>query len=215
MMLGIGWCGFGLSQHEPLKLYVAQSKQTKLPELYFCGGPESPIKLEIFSDFACPQCRTLYYEMIKPIINEYTNNKKVYVQYHDYPSDRHAYARLATRLALAARFLGLEQWRKLTDIIYSTQDQWTRDGKFDQLLLRALNAAEMMSVKKLAFDPKIEAVLLQELIYGDSRGITSTPTYFMITQTGRRQRFTQIIPYFILKEYLDREATLEAFRIGW
>ncbi|MBZ5496321.1 MAG: DsbA family protein [Acidobacteriia bacterium] len=183
---------------------TGQTGTVKPAELYFCGNAASPIRIEVFSDYQCPHCRDFYLGIIKPLIKDYAETKKVYVVYHDFPLDMHPLARSAARLALAAMRLGRERWLRVTDALYTTQDQWAQDGKFDAVLAKVLDPAELVRLNKLASDPAIEVALAHELTLGRSRNITSTPTYFVITETGRQQRLTQVLPYPVIKDYIDR-----------
>lgn len=66
------------------------------------GSLNSPIRLEIFSDFQCPACRDLYLGTIRQVLEEYASKDKVCVIYHEYPLSIHPYAREAARYCEAA-----------------------------------------------------------------------------------------------------------------
>ena len=173
-------------------------------EMYLCGQPNSPVKIEVFSDFQCPVCRTFYLETVKPLVADYAAGNKVYIVYHDFPLDMHPYARKAARFALAANRLGRERWLRVTDVLYNEQAQWSQDGNIEAALAKALDPTELVRLSKLAADPAIDAVLGQEIMLGQSRSINSTPTVFVITETGRQQRIDSGIPYPVLKDFLER-----------
>jgi protein-disulfide isomerase len=182
---------------------AAQGGKQKL-ELSFCGVPAAPVRIEIFSDFQCPHCRIFYFEIVKPLIKDYAAGRQVYVVYHDFPLDMHPYGRTAARLALAAMRLGRNQWLRVTDTLYATQDQWAQDGKLDGILAKVLSPTELARVKLLAADSNTDEALRQEIMLGNSRGITSTPTYFITTQTGKEQRIAQVLSYPVIKDYVSR-----------
>ena len=181
-----------------------QTGAEKQAQLYLGGQPSAPIKLEVFSDYQCPVCRLFYLETLKPLVADYASVNKVYIVYHDFPLDMHPYARKAARFALAARRLGREQWLRVTDALYSEQAQWSQDGNIEGALAKVLDPTELVRVKQLAGDPAVEASLNQEVMLGQSRNVTSTPTLFVITDTGRQQRVNSGVPYPVLKDFLDR-----------
>jgi protein-disulfide isomerase len=183
---------------------AGQTATSKQDELYLCGQPNSPVKIEVFSDFQCPVCGAFYLQTIKPLIADYGSSNKVYIVYHDFPLDMHPFARKAARFALAANRLGREPWLRVTDALYKEQAQWSQDGNVEAVLAKVLDPTELVRVTKLATDPAIDAVLGQEIMLGQSRSINSTPTVFVTTETGRQQRVDQGIPYPVLKDFLDR-----------
>ncbi len=168
------------------------------------GQPSAPVKIEVFSDYQCPVCRAYYLETLKPLLNAYANTNKVCVVYHDYPLEMHQWARKACRYALAAERISRDLWLRVTDALYTDQAQWSQDGNIDAILSKRVDPTELARIKKLADDPSVEAAVNQEVMLGQSRQITSTPTSFIITEAGRQQRVNSIIPYTVLKDYIDR-----------
>jgi protein-disulfide isomerase len=183
-------------------------------EFLIGGEPGAPIKIEVFSDYQCPACRTFYLDTIKPILANYASAKtgpngqpikpRVCVVYHDLPLDIHQFARPAARLGLAAQRLGRERWLRVSDALYTHQAQWSQDGNLDAALAKVLDPTEVVRLRKLAADPAIGALVDQELMLAQSRDVASTPTFFIITETGRQQRVNGPVPYAVMKDYLDR-----------
>ncbi len=175
------------------------------PSGFYLGGqPSAPVKIEVFSDYQCPVCRAYYLETLKPLLNVYASTNKVCIVYHDYPLDMHQWARKACRYALAAERISRDLWLRVTDALYTDQAQWSQDGNIDAILVKKVDQTELARIKKLADDPAVEAAVNQEVMFGQSRQITSTPTSFIITEAGRQQRVNSIIPYAVLKDYIDR-----------
>lgn len=176
-------------------------------ELYLGGQPGAPVKIEVFSDYQCPVCRTFYLETLKPLLANYVKENKIdkiCVVYHDYPLDMHPFARKAARYALAAHRLGRERWLRVTDALYAEQAQWSQDGNIEAVLAKTLDPTELVRVRKLASDPAIDAAIQKEIQVAQSLNITSTPTFFIKTETGRQQRVTGWITFVTMKDYLDR-----------
>ena len=173
-------------------------------ELYLGGEPGAMVRIEVFSDYQCPRCKEFYLGTLKPIIADYAGTQKVSVIYHDLPLEMHPFARPAARLALAAARLGREEWLRVTDEFYKDQEQWSVSGNFESALSKALNPTQLMRVVRMAGDPAIDAAVQQEVLFAESRGVTSTPTFFISTKSGREQRINGAIAYPVLKDYLDR-----------
>src|SRR5512141_119292 len=121
------------------------------------GLPNSPIKIEVFSDFQCPSCRTFYLETIRPVIDNYARFNKVSVYYYDFPLAQHPYARQAARFAIAARQLG--------------RAQWTADGKVEAAVARSLSPEDFARVKKLSESPGVSEEIERTVMIGNSRGV--------------------------------------------
>jgi protein-disulfide isomerase len=185
----------------------SQTSPPKTADLWLAGQRSAAVRLELFSDFQCPSCRAFYLETIKPLIADYTKaNKidKILIAYHDFPLDMHPYARKAARLALAASRLGRERWLHVVDVLYIEQEKWAQDGNIEAVLAKSLDPTEMVRLQSLASNPAIETLINQEIQLGQSQNITSTPTFFVLTQTGRQQRVTGGVALAVLKDYLDR-----------
>jgi protein-disulfide isomerase len=63
----------------------AFSAQTKT-----MGDPNAPITLEVFSDFQCPACKTLYEGTLQPLMKDFVVKGKVYLVHRDFPLAMHA-----------------------------------------------------------------------------------------------------------------------------
>jgi protein-disulfide isomerase len=183
---------------------AGQSEAPRQAEFYIGGEAGAPVKIEVFSDYQCPACRMFYLETIKPILANYASQNKVCVLYRDFPLEMHQYARAAARLGFAARRLGRERWLRVSEALYTNQEQWALDGNFEAVLSKVLDRTEVVRLRNMAADPAIEAAINQELMLGQRREVNSTPTFFIITEAGRQQRVNGPVPYVVLKDYIDR-----------
>ncbi len=85
------------------------TSQTDSAPNYLMGKPDSPVKIDLFSDFQCPACRAFYLDTVTPLLAEYSAGNKVAVIFHDFPLSLHASSRTAARYSLATKCLGREQ----------------------------------------------------------------------------------------------------------
>src|SRR5713101_2549652 len=78
----------------------------ELTSLKALGSKSAPITVEVFSDFQCPSCRTVYQSVMRPVIDNYVSVGKVYLVHRDFPLPMHKYSREAARWANAAAQIG-------------------------------------------------------------------------------------------------------------
>ncbi len=187
-------------------LTVAQvpqkAAQVNPPDDFLMGGADSPVKIEMFSDFQCPSCRTFYLETVTRLLPEYAAGKKVSFIFRDFPLMQHPVAREASRYALASRILGHDPWLKVIEYLYTCQVEWSYDGRIEGVLSRILSAPDMAKVKQELKNPAIEQTINQTVALGNSKNVNSTPTLF-ITLGGKEQRVTNALPFEVMKGYID------------
>jgi len=179
------------------------STQAGYTDSYLMGKAESPVRIELFSDFQCPSCRSFYLNTVTSLIKEYSAGNKVAVIFRDFPLPPHPVARPATRYALAAKSLGREQWMKVVEYLYTCQAEWSYDGNIERVLSRILTPDEMETLKGKLNDPAIEQTIDREVALANERKVQSTPTVFF-TADGKEQRLVGGLSFPIFKEYIDR-----------
>ncbi len=172
-------------------------------EFYAGGLPSAPVKLEVFSDYQCPSCRTFYMTALRYVLTDYAMQNRVSVVYHDLPLATHQYSRQASRYALAAQRLGREYWLRLTEALYENQAFWSQSGQFDAIAAKVFGAADFARLKAILQDPAIDRTLESEITLAQSRQVQSTPTFFLHSRSGV-QKVVGGVPYSVLKGYLDR-----------
>ena len=185
----------------PRTVAPAQTADLK-PEHCLGGGLDAPIRIEVFSDFECPACREFYLNTVRQVLKEYCSLNKVCVVYREFPLQGHKHSRFAARYSKAAQRLGRNQWQTVMEVLYEKQEKWFQDGSVDDVVLNALGADEYFRLKKLLLDPSIDAEIDGEIAMGKKKVVESTPTFFVYA-VGKEQKVTGIIPYPVLKEFLD------------
>lgn len=168
------------------------------------SNPNAPIRIEVFSDYQCPHCRDFYLGTIRRVLADYAVPGKVCIVYYDFPLRTFKYSRQAARYAQAAARLGPETWIRVSDALYYYQSQWANDGQLETVVASALSKKEMEQVRRWLGDPKLETAIDRDVTQGNQRGIRSTPTFF-ITANGKTERQTGLVPYDILRRYLDHQ----------
>jgi protein-disulfide isomerase len=181
----------------------AQSAVDWSPERLGGGLPGAKVRIDVFSDYECPACRTFYLQTVRNVLDTYGRGNRVDVVYHDFPLQMHRYAREAARYALAGRQLGTEQWKALTDALYFRQAEWSSNGRIDTVASEALSPQDYARLRDLLKDPSIDQALEKELALGRALQINSTPTFFIVAN-GLSQRVVGGVPLTVLESYLDR-----------
>ena len=166
------------------------------------GSLNSPVRIEVFSDFQCPHCRDFFLGTIRLLLQEYSSKDKVCVIYHEFPLPGHPYAREAARYTEAAAQLGQQKLLSLYDSIFTNQAQWSEDGKLEATVAKALPQDDFLKVKRLMQDPGINAAIEKEIQLGIQNKVESTPTTIMY-YIGHEQRAAGLVAYPVLKQFID------------
>ena len=166
------------------------------------GSADSPIKIEVFSDFQCSACREFYLNTIRQVLKEYSSKDKVCVIYHEFPLTMHRYSREAARYSEAAAQLGTQKLLAVMDSLFTDQALWSQDGKVEASVSRALSHEDMLKVKKIMQDPSIDLAVDKEIQLGIKSEIKSTPTMF-ISYIGKKQKVEGLVTYLVMKQFID------------
>jgi protein-disulfide isomerase len=182
---------------------VAGSAPAKHADVYLMGRPDSPVRVEIFSDFQCPSCRAFYLNTVTKMIAEYAASNKVAIVWREFPLPMHPVSRPPARYAVASSCLGHEQFLKVIEYLYTCQAEWSYDGKIEPVLSRILSADEMQKINEKLKDPATEQKIDHDIELGNHRKVNATPTVF-VTMGGKEQTLVGGLSYPVFKEYIDR-----------
>ncbi len=167
------------------------------------GSANSPIQIEVFSDFQCSACREFYLGTVRQILQEYSSKDKVRIIYHEYPLTLiHKYSRDAARYSEAAARLGVKQLLAVMDSLFMDQAIWSQDGKIEASISKALSREDFQKLKNIMQDSSIDLAIEREIDLGNKSQIKSTPTIF-IRYTGKQQKVEGIVTYIVLKQFID------------
>ena len=147
-------------------------------------GPEEkvtlPVKVEEFSDFQCPACKS-YYPVIKNVIAEFTDAEITFVYKHYPLQSVHHNAYKAAIGAEAAR--EQNKFTEFHDLLLEKQDDFSPKEVTlnDEMLLGYVQELQM-DLDKFQADlakSEIQARVDADIAEGKSRNVTATPTFFV------------------------------------
>ena len=165
------------------------------------GLKSAPITMEVFSDFQCPACRTLYMSVWRPLIDNYVNTGKVYLVHREFPLPMHAHSRTAALYVCAAARLG--KFEAVERVLFENQDSWAASGDVDGTVAKALTPAQMTKVRALVKGGTLDAVIEKEISLGRSYNVSQTPTTVFHAK-GQSYPYGGVMSYDILRQFLDQ-----------
>jgi protein-disulfide isomerase len=165
------------------------------------GQSNARILLEVYSDYQCPYCKTLYENTLRPLITDYVDTGKVYLIHREFPLPRHAFAMRAACYACAANRVG--KYEQVGDVLFREQQSWSASGKVDETVSSVLTSEEAKKVRALARDPSIAAEVREDIQAGQTARVDGTPT--MILTCGQKQyRIPATASYPVLRRFVDQ-----------
>lgn len=143
------------------------------------GSPTAPIRIEVYSDFECPACKTFHEQMLPLIIRDYVMSGKVVVISHEFPLNipAHKYSREAANYATAAARLGIYQ--PVADVLFKNQESWMNTGKVWETVATVLTPEQQKRVQALAKDPSVLQEVQSDVDAGTRERVNSTPSIFI------------------------------------
>jgi len=186
------------------------------PPVKAYGSPSAPITMEVFTDYECPACRSLYEQTLKLLINDYVASGKVYLVHHDFPLSMHKYSGQAARWANAAAEVG--EFDKVEAALYDNQNSWQNDGSMEKYISAAMSAADFKRVQlhMRGCDPPgptagtpsphpcpLDAYIETDIALGEKVPVKSTPTYAITYKGQRLPPGSGVVSWPILKQFFD------------
>ena len=202
MLLAFAVSGHAAAQTPAKKSVVAKgAAPIDITALKSLGTKTAPITMEVFSDFQCPACRELYFQTVRPVIDNYVSSGKVYLIHRDMPLPMHPYSREAARYANAAA--RVRKMEKVVVALFDKQANWAADGNVDGVVATALTRAEMNQVRKLVRGGTLDAGIDKDAALGTQFRVTQTPTT-IITHKGVTYPVVGVVSYTMLKTFLEQ-----------
>jgi len=173
--------------------------------------------MEVFSDYQCPSCGSLYEQTLRPMINDYVASGKVYLVHRDFPLPMHAYGYEAARWVNAAARIG--KFEEAEAALYDNQKAWSIDGSMEKYVAGAMNAADFKRVQKLMVGCGIEvkpptgpdnpsgcpldANIEADKQLGNQVPVKATPTFITSYKGQKYPAASGVISWPVMKQYFD------------
>jgi protein-disulfide isomerase len=165
------------------------------------GSKSAPVTMEVFSDFQCPACKTLYITTNRKIMDDYVSTGKVYLIHRDFPLAMHAHSRVAARYARAAAQIGKNE--PVEQALFQNQEKWEQSGDVDGTVAAVLSAAEMAKVRALVKGGTLEAAIDKDFALGQLYRVNQTPTT-VFHSGGQTYPYAGVMSYDTLKSFLNQ-----------
>jgi protein-disulfide isomerase len=165
------------------------------------GSKNAPVTMEVFSDFQCPACKTLFTSTNRQLMDNYVSTGKVYLIHRDFPLPMHAYSRIAARYARAAAQIG--KFEPVEQVLFQNQEKWEQTGDVDGTVASVLPAAEIAKVRALVKGGTLDAGIDKDSALGQLYRVSQTPTTVFHSK-GQTYPFAGVMTYDMLKQFLDQ-----------
>lgn len=165
------------------------------------GSKSAPLVLEVFSDFQCPACKTLYVTTNRELMDNYVNTGKVYLIHRDFPLPMHAYSKVAAEYARAAAHIGKTE--PVERALFENQEKWENTGDVDGTVAAVLTPAEMTKVRGLVKGGTLDALIQKDMSLGQMYNVNQTPTT-IVHYHGQTYPVVGVQSYAVLHQFLDQ-----------
>jgi protein-disulfide isomerase len=167
------------------------------------GSKTAPVVMEVFSDFQCPACKTLFMTTNRQVMENYVTTGKVYLIHRDFPLPMHAYSKLAAQYSRAAAQIG--KYEPVEQALFQNQEKWEQNGDVDGTVATVLSSTEMSKVRTLVKSGTPEAAIQKDVALGRVYNVNQTPTTVFHAK-GQTFPYGGGMSYDILKGFLDQLA---------
>jgi protein-disulfide isomerase len=166
------------------------------------GSKSAPIVMEVFSDFQCPACKSLYDATNRQLMENYVNTGKVYLIHRDFPLPMHAHSKVAAQYSRAAAQIG--KLEAVEEVLFQNQEKWEASGDVDGTVAKALSPADMTKVRALVKGGTVDAMIAKDQALGNTTyRVSQTPTT-IFHANGQTFPYAGVMSWDILKQFLDQ-----------
>ena len=165
------------------------------------GSKNAPIVMEVFSDFQCPACKTLFVTTNRQVMDNYVSTGKVYLIHRDFPLPMHAHSQVAAQYSRAAAHVG--KLEPVEQALFDNQEKWEQNGDVDGTVAAVLTPAEMTKVRALVKSGTPNALIQKDLALGKFYNVNQTPTTVFHAK-GQTFPYSGVMSYEILRNFLDQ-----------
>ena len=167
------------------------------------GSKSAPIVMEIFSDYQCPACKTLFVTTNRQLMDNYVSTGKVYLIHRDFPLPMHAHSQVAAQYSRAAAQIG--KFEAVDQALFQNQEKWEQTGDVDGTVAAVLSAAEKSKVRALVKGGTLNAAIQKDVALGKFYNVNQTPTTVFHSK-GQTFPYAGVMNYEILRNFLDQLA---------
>src|SRR2546423_3412495 len=165
------------------------------------GSKAAPVTMEVFSDFQCPACKTLFMTTNRQLMDNYVRTGKVYLIHRDFPLAMHAHSKVAAQYSRAAAQIG--KFEVVEQALFQNQEKWEQNGDVDGTVSAVLSAPELAKVRALVKNGSPEAAIQKDLALGCTYNVNQTPTTVFHAK-GQTFPYAGNMSYEILRGFLDQ-----------
>jgi protein-disulfide isomerase len=167
------------------------------------GSKNAPIVMEVFSDFQCPACKTLFMTTNRQVMDNYVSTGKVFLIHRDFPLPMHAHSQVAAQYSRAAAQVG--KFDAVEEALFQNQEKWEQTGDVDGTVAAVLSPAEMTKVRALVKGGTLNAAIQKDVALGKLYNVNQTPTTVFHAK-GQTFPYSGVMSYEILRNFLDQLA---------
>lgn len=165
------------------------------------GTKTAPIVVEVFSDFQCPACKTLFITTNRQLMDNYVSTGKVYLIHRDFPLPMHAHSRVAAQYSRAAAQIG--KLEPVEEVLFQNQEKWEQSGDVEGTVASVLSSAEMVKVRALVKGGTLDAAINKDQALGQAYRVNQTPTT-IFHANGQTFPYAGVMSWEILRQFLDQ-----------
>jgi protein-disulfide isomerase len=166
------------------------------------GSKNAPVVMEVFSDFQCPACKSLFDSTNRQLMDNYVNAGKVYLIHRDFPLPMHSHSKVAAQYSRAAAQIG--KLEAVEEVLFQNQEKWEASGDVDGTVATVLSAAEMVKVRALIKSGTVDASIAKDQALGNNTyRVNQTPTT-IFHANGQTFPYAGVMSWDILKQFLDQ-----------
>ena len=165
------------------------------------GSKTAPVVMEVFSDFQCPACKTLFVTTNRSLMDNYVSTGKVYLIHRDFPLPMHAHSRVAAQYSRAAAQIG--KLEPVEEVLFQNQEKWEQTGDIDGTVASVLSSAEMTKVRALVKSGAMDAAIAKDQALGQGYRVNQTPTT-VFHANGQTFPYAGVMSWEILHQFLDQ-----------
>jgi protein-disulfide isomerase len=185
------------------------------------GNKNAPITMEVFSDYQCPSCGNFFENTLRPMINDYVAQGKVYLIHHDFPLQMHTHSGEAARWANAAAKIG--EFEEVDAALFDNQAAWGASGDIEKYVAAAMSPGDFKRVQAIlkpcttppptsrvdgSAPPAdracpVDAYIVQDIILGYQVPVKATPTFIVRYKGQSYPASSGIVSWPILKQFFD------------